>query len=120
VLRRLGEADAPRTLEELAALWPLLGAKGPDTAIQSLLARGLIDAVPPRTGQGSARLRITPMGMSRQAEAASALHDVSAMFAAMIPGADRAALDRIVSNVRRPSGGLLASRVRVTLKAPGA
>ncbi len=109
VLRCLNDADGLLTDGEPAALLSARPSSGVDASIQRLLAKGLIEPVPARPDGNSARVRITPMGQSRQTVAARALDAVSATFAAMIPGADRDALDRIVSRFRGPSDGLAAS-----------
>jgi DNA-binding MarR family transcriptional regulator len=100
VLRCLSDTDGPLTQADLAALLSAQSSSGADAAIHSVLTKGLIEPVSPRTGVDGARVRITPMGLSRQTLAARALDEVSATFAAMIADADRAALDRIVSSVR--------------------
>jgi DNA-binding MarR family transcriptional regulator len=109
VLRCLSDADGLLTDGDLAALLSAQPSSGLDVSIQSLLAKGLIEPVPARPDCKSARVRITPMGQSRQTAAARAVDEVSATFAAMILDADRAALDRIVSSVRGASDRLAAS-----------
>jgi hypothetical protein len=105
VLRCLADAGEPLASAELAGLPSAQSSSGPpEVAIQSLLAKALIEPV--ATGENIALVRITPLGLSRQAMAAEALDDVSATFAAMIPDTDRATLDRIVSRVLRASDEL--------------
>ena len=108
VLRCLSDADGLLADGEPAALLSAHPSSGLDASIKSLLAKGLIEPSPTRPDGSSARVRITPMGQSRQDLAARALDEVSATFAAMIADADRAALDRILSSVRGASEGLVA------------
>jgi DNA-binding MarR family transcriptional regulator len=109
VLRCLSDGDGLLTDGDPVALLSTQPSSGLDVSIQRLLAKGLIEPVLARPDGKNARVRITPMGQSRQAVAARALDEVSATFAAMIPDADRAALARIVSSVRGASDGLAAS-----------
>jgi DNA-binding MarR family transcriptional regulator len=109
VLRCLRDAEGPLTQPDLAALLSAQASSGSDAAIQSVLVKGLIESVSVRTAGDDARVRITPMGLARHTLAARALDEVSATFAAMIPDADRVALDRIVSSVRGASDQLAAS-----------
>jgi hypothetical protein len=103
VLRILLDTDSPLSLEQLVTRLSPGETIAPDAAIQCLLAKGMIEP-----GLARTEVRITPIGVSRQADGARAVDKVSATFAAMIPDADRESLDRIVSRVRRASEWLAA------------
>jgi DNA-binding MarR family transcriptional regulator len=110
VLHCLSDADGSLTHGELAAFLSAQRLSGADTGIHSLLEKGLIEQESEEPGANSVRVRITPVGLSRQTEAARAMDEVSARFAAMIADADRPAFDRVVSKVRQATNGLPASR----------
>ena len=99
VLRWLRDAEEPLTHRELAELVSAQATSSGEVVIQRLLTKGFIEAVFARTGDPSARVGITPLGVLRQAEGARALDEVSASFAALVADDERETLDRIVGLV---------------------
>jgi DNA-binding MarR family transcriptional regulator len=99
VLRCLRDAVGPLPSRELVTEEAGQAPKSLDVAIQGLLAKGLTEPASARKRERGARFSITPLGVLRHAEGARALDEVSATFAALGSGEDRAALDRIVAGL---------------------
>jgi hypothetical protein len=94
VLRRLAMEDDALTAGELSAASPHVeGCTA--AAVDGLAARAMIEWSPVRRGEGVPRLRLTDAGRVREAEGAQLVDDVSAEFAAAIPGAARLLLHRL-------------------------
>jgi hypothetical protein len=104
VLRCLSDADGPLTRMEVAALLAARETTGSEAAIQRLLSKGLVEPNSSQAAAGTARICVTARGRARQTAAARALDKVSGTFRALLSNVDRAALDRILSNIHSSRG----------------
>jgi DNA-binding MarR family transcriptional regulator len=99
VLSQLARAGEPLTLSELAARVCCVRSNMTQL-VDRLEAEGLVRRVDDPGDRRIVRAAITPLGEEREAAGAEQVRQIQSEFAAALPEADRAALERVLAALK--------------------